>query len=139
MSNPHVIRISKRLHDQVSQVVKRLTAEVTAELVEANPVLTGWSRSNWIPNIGAAPATTYMDEDLTKTRGSRLDSTAVDAGVAIITSSYSILNGVVTIQNNVPYISLLNDFHPVKVGFVQESIDRAVNNVVARSAQLVRG
>lgn len=134
-----VAQIDKKLRDQIGKVVKRLTAEVVAELVEDNPVLTGWSRSNWIPGTGAPTLVPVGSPDSTNTPGSRLDSAAVDAGLAVIVATYDIKQGVVTVRNNVPYITNINDFHPTKAGFVQTAIDRAVNTVIAQSSRLVRG
>lgn len=119
-------RVIKELNVFAGRVVKRLTLEVTAELVEANPFKTGWSAANWIPGIGAGPSEPAGTRENVSTSEREL-------GVALVVSSYTIDQGRVVIQNNVPYISTINDFHRTKAGFVQESIDRGVNAVIGES------
>jgi uncharacterized protein CbrC (UPF0167 family) len=116
-------RVIDELNEFLELTVKRLTAEVVAELVEANPVQTGWSRANWVPGTGDNVAVEPVG-----TRQS-VSTSERDLGLALILSSYEIEQGRVTIQNNVPYITTINDFHPTRAGFVQESIDRAVSSI----------
>ena len=37
--------------DFAEKIIKEITLEATANLIEDTPVDTGWARANWIPSI----------------------------------------------------------------------------------------
>ncbi|HDH03423.1 MAG TPA: hypothetical protein ENH15_04175, partial [Actinobacteria bacterium] len=93
-------QVMKEVNKFVDQMIVKLSLDVVANLVQTNPVDTGWSRSNWIPSIGTVA---------TKPFGSKIDvsGTAQQAGSAKLLS-YTRDKGTVFIANNVPYIVRLN-------------------------------
>lgn len=97
------------------RVIQKITLDVVANLKEANPVLTGWSRSNWIPRVGAPFSGTIGSPE------------AVSQAPSTI-GSYTLGQGSVFITNNVPYIVRLANGYSAKApaGWVERSIDKAV-------------
>jgi len=80
------------LSEMSKDMMVRLVAEVVANLIKLNPVLTGWSRANWIPSLGQP----YEGEgDI----GGMFQSSAL----AQVIAGYS-GEGEVYIANNVDYI-----------------------------------
>ena len=113
--------ISKALDGAVETVVKKVTADVTANLQEATPVKTGWAQSNWVPKIGRG---------INGVVGSKVGvlTTAQITGLLEVQSRYKVSQGKVFINNNVPYILVLNDGTSTQAprGFVQIAIRKAV-------------
>ena len=113
--------ISKALDGAVETVVKKVTADVTANLQEATPVDTGWAQSNWIPKIGRG---------FNGVVGSKAGvlTTAQITALLEVQSRYTLKQGKVFINNNVPYILRLNDGYSKQApaGFVQIAIRKAI-------------
>lgn len=120
------LRVINDLTKFVEQVVKRVVTNVTAELVEVNPVDTGWSRHNWIPALDSVDFPS----------GSKLNVGAAEgaqaAGLALVQATYKFPN-VVFISNNVPYIGILNspltNSRQAPAGFVERSIVLGIRSV----------
>ena len=120
--------VTKELQEHVEKLIKKVTLETTAELIEATPVDTGWARANWVPNI---------NERFDKTAGTRqnaergtVDISAQQQGKIDVLIRYK-LPDTIFVSNNVEYISALNDGHSLQApaGFVQQSIAKAIQNV----------
>lgn len=109
--------VLKALDEFVDKLMIRLTLDIVANLVQTNPVDTGWSRSNWIPSIGT---------EVTVAHGSKtaVSGSAQQAGAAKLLT-YTRDKGTIFISNNVPYIVILNE-RPSSQGFVQAAIIRAI-------------
>lgn len=123
------IKVVGELAEFTGTIIKKLTVEATANLIEATPKDTGWARANWIPNIGAI---------IVSTNGSReqavegnINSSAQTVGIANVVINYRISDGAVYITNNVPYIIPLNEGSSSQApkAFVQSEIAKAIRKV----------
>lgn len=111
------------------RAIARLSVNVTAELIEATPVDTGWARANWVPAIGSP-----FDVDAPNDgEGIAVDSRRGDQqrGTASVLA-YRLSNGPVYISNNVPYITSLNEgsSSQAPAAFVQSAIAAGVKKTV---------
>lgn len=129
MSEP--VRIAALLQAATEEVIRRISINVTAELIERTPVDTGWARANWIPAIGTAPDDEVAELDragrvagVTSARGWQSIGTASLTG-------YRLDRGNVFISNGVPYIGLLNDgtSDQAPKGFVQDAIVAGIRSI----------
>ena len=102
--------IVRGLERFTSKLITKITLDVTANLVKATPVDTGWARANWVPAIGQA-ANPIQPEGGTRTSaevaGARARQSAATPGVL----RYNVRQGRVVVSNNVPYIESLNTGH----------------------------
>lgn len=118
--------VVRDLEKFVENVVIRVVTNVTEELVEVNPIDTGWSRHNWIPALSSVDTPS----------GSKLNVGAAEgaqaAGLALVQATYKFPN-VVFISNNVPYIGILNspltNSRQAPPGFVERSIVLGIRSV----------
>lgn len=108
-----------------ARVVTKISLDVHANLVArpsegGTPIDTSWASSNWIPSVG---------ERRTQTTGTpeRVSTQVQEQGVGELLS-YTLAKGPAFIQNNVPYITALNDgWSPqAQAGFVERAIEKAV-------------
>ena len=116
--------------DQFTEgIVRRIGANVTAELIRSTPVDTGWARANWVPSIGVA---FEGNQDVTAPEPTNVAIAAgqQQAGIASFTG-YRIDLGTVIIANNVPYIQRLNDGSSQQAPpmFVEMSIERGIRSI----------
>lgn len=127
------IRIVVRsLEGFIDQVIKKLTLDVTANLVSApdtgygTPVDTGWARANWVPSIGTPQTTTEGTREAAE--AGSVSTAGQQAGIAKVVTSYKHQQGAVYISNNVPYILRLNEGSSQQApkGFVQNAIAKAI-------------
>ncbi len=113
------------------RVVVKIVFDVTANLIETNPVDTGWSRANWLPSVGQP-----IEDDLSGIRPTPADAAAStvvqQAGLATVVATYNVAAGPAFITNNVPYILGLNDGTSKQQprGFVQRAIRKALTGDV---------
>lgn len=115
---------TNRIIVQLDSVIRRevidLTLRIHGDLVQDTPVDTGWAQNNWLLSVGSP---------IEETVGTReaVDRSSVTAGVAMVLR-YQLMQGVVYITNNVPYIQALNDGHSEQApaNFVQMAIQRNV-------------
>lgn len=124
--------VVQSLNGFTEKLVRRLTLNVTANLIEDTPVDTGWARANWVPSIGAPRRQTAGTRaaaedgriDLGPQTSGQLDVAAYKLGPAIFVS------------NNVPYIERLNSgsSRQAPAAFVQAAILRAIRDTARRSA-----
>lgn len=116
-------RIAARLTSHVEKSAKALVLAITANLIKATPVDTGWARANWVPSIG---------EPVVAAVGAReaVSSAEQQAGQAQVLS-YKLAGGVLYVSNNVPYIRFLNygSSSQQPAGFVEVAIARALQQV----------
>ena len=127
--------VMNALGKSLGTVVKKITLDVTANLIGTTPVDTGWARANWIPTLGSP-----ILEDLSGVTN-RGDKTArvsgagskQDAGNASILK-YTLKSGDTFVTNNVPYIRDLNDGSSSQApsGFVQLAIQQALTQDIKR-------
>lgn len=103
--------------------MQELTFAITANLVEDNPLDTGWSRNNWVPRIGGPVEAPFGTRDA-------VSGAAQGAGLSSM-GLYTIEQGPIFISNAVPYITQLNEGHSKQApaGFVQRSILKGVREV----------
>lgn len=115
------------LNGFTERVVKKITLDVTANLIVTTPVDTGWARANWVPSIGKpfAPDLRGIAADPALVPG---QAATQQAGVASVATSYRLEQGRVFVSNNVPYIQRLNmgSSKQAPSGFVQNAIVKAV-------------
>lgn len=114
----------------IEQIIKKLVLDIVANLQAApseggTPVLTGWARVNWVPNIGSALDTTAGTR--AQAEAGQL-SGASAAGVAQVATEYKLARGPIHITNNVPYILKLDagSSKQAPAGFVRRGIIKAI-------------
>ena len=125
-----VREVKAELDRAVERVVRQLTRNFTVNVFLANPLDTGWSRTNWVPSIGEPaeaperPAARSIQRAIAA-RPRQL------AALERVTSSYTLNQGNVFITNNVPYIIQLNQGASAQApaGFVQMTIARSINEL----------
>lgn len=131
-TDPQLKLIFEGLDLAVTRVVRGITLECTSELKDGTPVLTGWARANWTPQIGSPYVVDLEGVDPTKNPGAVQGASAqAEAGVAQVATSYIFnINAprAIYISNNVPYIGRLNDGWSKKApaGFIQQRIEKGV-------------
>lgn len=115
--------IKLELEEFTEGIIKEITVNATAELIEETPVKTSWARSNWVPNIG------NPKEEVVGTPENP-NAFEQESGVANVLAYYK-LPATVFISNNVPYITRLNEGSSTQApaGFVQSAIAKAVRGV----------
>lgn len=116
-----------------ARIVRDITLEVTANLVEITPRDTGWAAANWIPRIGS-PETTVAPRPDPDGTGVPAAITRREAGIASVIGYRDIGRGAIFISNNVPYIGVLNDGSSAKAPamFIQTSVEKAVRTIERR-------
>lgn len=126
-SDPQIRVILLELENVTDDVIKKITLDFTANLIESTPVDTGWARANWVPAIGQpyAPVADNLnptDSDVSATSGIQ------QQGLSVVATGYTLDQGRVFVSNNVPYITRLNDGHSQQTpsGFIQRAITKAV-------------
>lgn len=132
MATSSVRVVVEDLRGFTQKLIQRLSLNVTANLVEDTPVLTGWASSNWVPNIGS-PVTEVSGFRPIAPGATGLDRGPQNAGQTAI-AGYR-LGPAIYISNNVPYIKKLNAGSSSKApaAFIQSAILRAVQHTVSRS------
>lgn len=115
------------LDDFIEDVMKKVTVEVTANLIEDTPVDLGWARANWVPQIGE-PRTEFVSSPNDITLGPQ------QRGIAEVITGYKLNRGSIYITNNVPYIGRLNEgsSQQAPVAFVQAAISRGLEKVTRK-------
>jgi hypothetical protein len=115
-----VRQIIEALREVGEKVIKQITLDVTANLIETTPVDTGWARANWIPSIGPREGVAGTRENIS--------GAEQEIGKAQVVTEYKIEMGEVHVSNAVPYVQSLNDGHSQQApaGFVQAAIAKAV-------------
>ena len=116
------------LNRLTERLVVKITLDVTANLIEATPVDTGWAQANWVPSVGK------RSRRRARSFPGRTPSAFVQAAVAkqsvgqAQAAGYKLERGRVFVSNNVPYILRLNDGSSQKApaGFVQRAVRKAV-------------
>lgn len=124
--------VNRQLNTFVERVIKTLVLDLTANLVQATPIDTGWARANWIPNIGSS---------FQGTAGTRAEAEAgniqlgdQENGISSVVTQYTLARGPVYITNNVPYIVFLNEgsSRQAPSAYVQSQIVRSLSAVATR-------
>lgn len=115
--------IIKNVEAQIENAAKALTLEITANLIAATPVKTGWARANWVPSIGSP-------YEGTAEHGSNAEQETAQGGVL----QFHMADGSVYVSNNVPYIERLNlgGSTQAPAGFVEIAIEQALETVNSR-------
>ncbi len=125
--DPQIRAILRAVDRFTEKAVRKITLDVTANLIETTPVDIGWARANWVPSIGAS-----IDRDLEGVRPTpqAVASATVEqqAGIAAVAAGYRLDRGSVFVSNNVDYIGKLNDGSSAQApaGFIQRAIQKAV-------------
>ena len=119
-----VRRIEREFTGATARKMKKLTLDITADLIGETPVRFGWARANWVPSIGdpfAGPAGSPDD----------VDQSAQVQGIAEVAATYRLSDGPIWITNFVPYSGRLNEGYSrqAPAGFVDDAIDRNVDSV----------
>lgn len=124
-----ITRIVIGLNGLTEKVMRGLTLDITANLVETTPVDIGWARANWVPSLKAP-----IDNDPGKkpNEGDTAIANAAQAAATVKAALYKIEDGFAFITNNVQYIQRLNEGHSSQApaGFVEAAIDSAVDTAV---------
>lgn len=129
MSEP--VRIAALLEAATEEVIRRISINVTAELIERTPVDTGWARANWIPAIGSPADDDVAELDrASRTAGVTSARGRQSLGTASLTG-YRLQRGNVFISNGVPYIGFLNEGTSDQAprGFVQDAIVAGIRSI----------
>lgn len=125
MAKSQVTAVLNQLERFAERAIRKITLDITANLIESTPVDTGWARANWIPSL------TRPVQDTAGTRrqaeSGSVSSGRQTAGQAEILS-YRLSRGRVFITNNVPYILELNDgsSRQAPSGFIEAAVQKAV-------------
>ena len=124
--------VARSLTGFAERAIIKLTLDINADIVKANPVDTGWSRANWQPGIGVPPVAPIGTRP--KSGTSFAGSAGQAAGQARV-AGYK-LGPQLFITNNVPYIDRLNRLGAVRAknfygriepgGFVEKAIERNI-------------
>ena len=116
--------VMRELETFTSKRVRGLTLNITANIVEDNPVHTGWSRANWVARI-ATPLVVDLRDVTPNVAGA---TARQQQSLAQIAGSYEIGMGKIFISNNVPYIVRLNEgsSSQAPAGFIQAGVRRGV-------------
>ena len=111
-------QITVLLKKATAKTVKTIALEITANIIEATPVDTGFARANWIPSVGAP------------SRAVDGSSSAQSTGMAFV-SGYKVGQGSVFISNNVRYIQKLADgsSNQAPSGWVRAAVQQGVASV----------
>lgn len=115
--------VAAGLSSFLSEAVRRISIESTANLVESTPRDTGHAAANWVPSIGAE----VMSE---------VTAGAQEAGLSAL-AAYDVAAGHAFVQNNTPYIQALDEGHSEQApaGFVRSSIEQALNTAARQMSQ----
>lgn len=118
--------VTAALNAFVEKAVKKITLDVTANLIETTPVDTGWARANWVPSIGVAATQNLRGTEVTSQQVAAAGATQRSGQAEVL--GYALNRGKVFVTNDVPYINRLNDGSSDQApsGFVQRSIAKAV-------------
>lgn len=116
--------VSGLLKEAVEFAVVKVSVNVTAELGDRTPVLTGWAASNWIPSIGESVEVPFGSKEA-------VSDGAKEAGLALVATSYA-LPQIVYVTNPVYYIEDLNRGTSKKAPrfFVETAIAKGIKSVV---------
>ena len=117
--------ILRELQQLAERSIKKITLDITANLIETTPVETGWARVNWIPSVTKSVQGT--DGTRKQAESGSISSGKQAAGTAEVLG-YKLAAGRVFVTNNVPYILSLNDGTSEKAprGFVEAAIEKAL-------------
>ena len=123
----------------IAKVIRDCSGAVVEEVVRATPVDTGEARSNWIASIGAPTDETRPPF----APGHKLGLEETENADRAIEEAKKVLSGVkrsndvVYIQNNLPYIEVLNGGSSEQAPplFIETAVDRAVGSPVDRSLE----
>lgn len=127
-TDPQIRIIVGGLEQFSEREIIRLSLEVTANLIEATPVDTGWARANWVPSIGQAyEAAVGNGGDPGQVSSMRKKQSSGKAELA----GYKLTKGPIFVTNNVPYIQKLNEGSSAQApsGFVQQQVEKAIKTV----------
>ncbi len=127
MMSTEVDRLNETMKRAVNIIARQLLLNVRERLTETNPVDTGFSRSNWIPSVGAPAAGVVGSKEA-------VDYSGIVSGTLTILS-YDLFKGPAFITNNVDYIVLLNQGYSAQAPaqFVERAIEdgiRALDGMV---------
>lgn len=124
--------IGKQLKRNLSHATAEFILEVTANLIEATPVDTGWARANWIPSLGAPVSFTVGTP-------SSVDTGPQQAAMLALMTYDSATPAKAYVTNNVPYINRLNYGWSAQApsGFVRIAVERAA--ITIRQRYTTRG
>lgn len=119
-----VRKIEREFTGATTRKLRKLTLDITADLIGETPVRFGWARANWVPSIGdpfVGPAGSPES----------LDQGAQAQGIAEVAATYRLSDGPIWITNFVPYIGRLNEGHSrqAPAGYVDKIIDRNVGSI----------
>lgn len=128
-------RIEGLLRRAVELVIRKISLDVTANLIETTPVDTGWARANWVPSVGTPFEGTAGSRE--EAEGGQINPGPQVAGQAEILR-YRLSDGSAFSSNNVPYILRLNDGSSAQApaGFVEAAIDKALTQDILALGQL---
>ncbi len=118
------LQVAAELERFVEQIMVKITLDLTANLIQATPVDTGWARANWIPEIGVRE----IEPAIPPAAGGSAGATAAQSlAVSTVIAQYSFPEKI-QVGNGVPYIEILNDGHSAQApsGFVQRSINKTL-------------
>lgn len=130
MSSGNITTVVNGLKDTLEKLAKKITLDVTAELIKTTPVDTGWARANWVPSI-SEPYNIDFGSNLSRKERSSLVSdgqATQNDGAANVAANYKLSLGSLFITNNVDYIVLLNEGYSQQApaAFVQQAISTAL-------------
>lgn len=116
-------RVVAALQAAAESVIKQITLDATANLIETTPVDTGFAKGSWIPSVGR-PSAAVGGEPGSPSGAAQRQGMAEAAG-------YRLSRGAVFIANNVRYIQKLNEgsSKQAPAGFIQAAIAKAVRSV----------
>jgi hypothetical protein len=122
-------KIVATIENFVSRIIRKLTFDMHANLVEDTPVDTGWARANWLPSL-EEPRIVDLEGFEATIQDAVRQRSRTDGDLASLVA-YEIDDGVIFITNNVPYIVLLNEGSSTQApsAFVQAAIRRAILNL----------
>ncbi len=118
--------IVRGMNGIAERVIRKVTLDVTANLIETTPVDTGWARANWVPSISAPFIASLANAQRTPADVSSAVGQQGEGKAKVF--GYKLHMGKVFVTNNVPYIIDLNlgSSRQAPAAFVQRAIAKAV-------------
>lgn len=126
-----VADVMAALRREIAAATVDVTLEITANLIEATPVDTGFARASWVPSVG-----TPSDAQPTETDVGSAASAQADGQAAVLAFTYD--QGQTFVTNNTEYIEALaaGSSDQAPSGFVDAAVEQAVQTVQQRHASV---
>lgn len=135
LSFQEIEKVSADIEHFLEACIISLAENLTANLVEATPIKTGFARSNWLPSIGTALLATVGQKQRLKARRRNRRQQDIKFGAqwagAKKLQGYKLSRGSIFISNNTPYIHKLDagSSRQAPAGYIAMTIEKTIQQV----------